>query len=79
MTTAESERAYPSLNCIKTFLRNSIMEDWLTALGMLLIENQIINNMNNFIEKVIVRFTEKKYRGFNLIYKHVIGVWNVII
>lgn len=60
MTTAEAERSFSTLKRIKTFLRNSITEDRLTALAMLSIEKQMINNIPNFNEEVINRFPEKK-------------------
>ncbi|KAL4153543.1 hypothetical protein QTP88_001376 [Uroleucon formosanum] len=60
MTTAEVERSFSSLKRIKTFLRNSMTEDRLTALAMLSIEKRIIDNIPNFNEEVINRFAEKK-------------------
>lgn len=71
MTTAESERSFSTLKRIKTFLRNSMTEDRLTALAMLSIEKQMINNIPNFNEEVINRFAEKKDRRIDLIYKHI--------
>lgn len=71
MTTAEAKRSFSTLKHIKTFLRNSMTEDRLTALAMLSIEKRIINNIPNFNEEVTNRFTEKKERRIDLTYKHV--------
>jgi hypothetical protein len=71
MTTAEAERSFSTLIRIKTFLRNSLTEDRLTALAMLSIEKRMINNIPNFNEEIINRFAEKKERRIDLTYKHV--------
>jgi len=71
MTTTEAKRSFSTLKRIKTFLRNSMMEDRLTALAMLSIEKQMINNIQNFNEEVINRFAEKKDRKIDLTYKYV--------
>jgi len=71
MTTAEAERSFSTLKRIKTFLRNSMTEDRLTALAMLSIEKRMINNIPNFNEEVINRFAEKKERRIDLTYKYV--------
>ena len=71
MTTAEAERSFSTLKRIKTFLKNSMAEDRLTALAMLSIEKRMINNIPNFNEEVINRFAEKKERRIELTYKHV--------
>ncbi|XP_018571725.1 uncharacterized protein LOC108911305 [Anoplophora glabripennis] len=52
MTTAEPERWFSKLNLIKTFLRNTMCEDRLSALGMLSIENSVVKNIPDFNEKV---------------------------
>ncbi|VVC40496.1 Ribonuclease H-like domain,HAT, C-terminal dimerisation domain [Cinara cedri] len=60
MTTAEAEKSFSTVKRIKTFLRNSMTEDRLTALAMLSIKKRMINNISNFNEEVINRFAEKK-------------------
>lgn len=69
MTTSEAERCFSTLNRIKTFLRNSMIEDRLTALSMLSIEKKFISKIDNFNEKVITKFASRKERRIDLIYK----------
>ncbi|CAH0547290.1 unnamed protein product [Brassicogethes aeneus] len=52
MTTAEAERSFSTLKRIKTFLRNSMCKDRLTALSMLSIEKKCIASIQNFNEKI---------------------------
>lgn len=70
MTTAEAERSYSTLKRIKTFLRSTISEDRLSTLSMLSIENNFINNIYSFNEKVINKFAEKKERRIELLLKY---------
>ena len=69
MTTSEAERCFSTLNRIKTFLRNSMTEDRLTSLSMLSIEKKFISEINNFNDKVITKFANRKERRIDLIYK----------
>jgi len=46
-------------------------EDRLSALSMLSIEKNMINNISNFNKKIIDVFAEKKERRIELIYKNV--------
>ncbi|KAK4875694.1 hypothetical protein RN001_012116 [Aquatica leii] len=69
MTTTEAERSFSTLKRIKTFLRNSMCEDRLTALSMLSIEKKFIAEIPNFNEKVIDKFAAKKDRRIPLIIK----------
>lgn len=69
MTTSEAERCFSSLKRIKTFLRNSMAEDRLTALSMLSIEKKFVTEIENFNEKVIDKFAAKKDRRIELLYK----------
>jgi len=62
MTTAEPERCFSSLKRIKTFVRNSMHQERLTALAMLSIEKKLINSMGDFNTKVIEKFASKKNR-----------------
>ncbi|CAH1986794.1 unnamed protein product [Acanthoscelides obtectus] len=48
MSTSEAERNFSTLKRIKTFLRNSMTQDRLTALSMLSIEKEFISTMENF-------------------------------
>ncbi|XP_031335766.1 zinc finger MYM-type protein 1 isoform X2 [Photinus pyralis] len=69
MTTSEAELCFSTLSQIKTFLRNSMTEDCLTALSMLSIEKRFIAEIDNFNDKVITKFANRKERGIDLIYK----------
>lgn len=69
MSTAEAERSFSTLKRIKTFLRNSMIEDRLVALSMLSMEKKLISEAPNFNERVIEIFATKKTRRVELIYK----------
>ncbi|XP_076259361.1 zinc finger MYM-type protein 1-like [Rhynchophorus ferrugineus] len=69
MITSEAGRCFSTLKHIKTFLKNSMAEDHLTALSMLSIEKQFISEIDNFNDKVITRFANKKECRMDLIYK----------
>ena len=62
MTTAESERCFSTLKRIKTFLRTTMGNDRLSALAMLSIESQLVDQMKDFNEKVIDHFATSKIR-----------------
>jgi hypothetical protein len=68
MTSAEVERSFSTLKRIKTFLRNTIVEERLNALAMLSIEKSMINEMSNFNEEVML--IQKKDRRINLVFKN---------
>lgn len=69
MTTAEAERSFSTLKRIKTFLRNTMAEDRLSALAMLSIEKQLIARMDNFVDRVISKFIQLKDRRMDFVYK----------
>ena len=69
MTTAESERSFSTLKRIKTFLRNTMLNERLNALAMLSIEKQMISEMKNFNNTVIDVFATSKNRRLELIFK----------
>lgn len=71
MTSAEAERSFSTLKRIKTFLRNSMVEERLTALAMLSIEKKMVNQIPNFNEEVIKVFTKKKDRRIDLEFKNI--------
>jgi hypothetical protein len=62
MTTVEPERCIWSLKRIKTFLRNSMTQDRLTALDMLSIEKRLITNTRDFSTRVTEKFASNKSR-----------------
>ena len=66
MTTAEPERCFSSLKRIKTFMRNAMSQDRLTALAMLAIEKNLISQIPDFNSKVIEKFAAKKTRRIEL-------------
>lgn len=74
MTSAEAERSFSTLKRIKTFLRNSMAEERLTALAMLSIEKKMVNQISNFNEEVIKVFMKKKDRRIDLEFKNITTV-----
>ena len=69
MTTAESERSFSTLNRIKTFLRNTMLNERLHALAMLSIEKRMVTEMKDFNKRVIDLFAISKNRRMELIFK----------
>ena len=69
MTTAESERSFSTLNRIKTFLRNTMLNERLNALAMLSIEKRMVTEMKDFNKRVIDLFATSKNRRMELIFK----------
>lgn len=69
MTTAEPERCFSTLKRIKSFLRNNMGQERLSALSMISIEKNMIMQMENFNEKVIEKFCNQKNRRMEFIYK----------
>ena len=69
MTTAEAERCFSTLKRIKTFLRNTMGQERLNALGMLSMERELVRNMPDFNERVIDRFACLKERRAKFQYK----------
>ena len=69
MTSAEAERCFSALKRIKTFLRATMLNERLTALAMISMENELISNMEDFNEKVIQYFATSKNRRMDFIFK----------
>lgn len=69
MTTSEAERCFSTLKRIKTFLRNTMIEDRLSALAMLSIERQLIMDIPDFNQRVIECFATKKQRRMDFLFK----------
>lgn len=69
MTTAEAERCFSTLKRIKTFLRNSMSQERLSALAMLSIERDFVLQIKDFNEKVIDKFSGSKSRRMDFLYK----------
>lgn len=68
MTNAESERCFSTLKRIKTFTRNTMREDRLSALAMCSIEKGLLKTPN-FNEHVIKHFSEQRDRRMNFCFK----------
>jgi hypothetical protein len=69
-TTSEAERCFSTLKIIKSYLRNIISEDRLTALAMICIEYSMIEAIPNFNEKVIEKFVaDDKVRRLEFSFK----------
>lgn len=71
MTTSEAERCFSTLKRVKTFLRNSMLQERLTALSMLSIEKRFISEIPDFNNKVIDKFAKAKERRVDFLYKSV--------
>lgn len=69
MTTSESERCFSTLKLIKSYLRNTMSEDRLTALAMLSIEQLMIREIPDFNELVIEKFISDKNRRLDFSFK----------
>ena len=69
MTSVEAERCFSTLKRIKTFLRNSMCEERLTALAMLSIEKDLIMEMPDFNQRVIDKFAAMKDRRMDFLFK----------
>ncbi|XP_071525918.1 zinc finger MYM-type protein 1-like isoform X1 [Panulirus ornatus] len=66
MVTGESGRCSSTMKIIKSFMRNNIMDDRLSALAMLSIENQMITEIKEFNEKVMNTFVTSKRRRLDI-------------
>jgi hypothetical protein len=69
MSTSEAERCFSTLKRIKTFLRNTMTQDRLSALAMLSIEKRLVRKMQDFNQRVIEKFASQKNRRMDFIYK----------
>ncbi|XP_066259796.1 zinc finger MYM-type protein 1-like [Euwallacea similis] len=71
MTTTESERCFPTLKRVKTFLRNAMGQQKLSALALLSVEKSLINEMGDFNERVIQHFANLKMGQIDLKFKDI--------
>ena len=69
MSTAEAERCFSTLKRIKTFLRSTMTNDRLSALGMITIENKMTTDTIDFNEQVINDFATSKSRRMDFVFK----------
>ena len=72
MTSCEAECCFSTLKRVKTFLRNSMTDDRLNALGMLSMKKRLIREMPDFDKLVIDKFAQLKERRANFLYKQAI-------
>lgn len=69
VATAEAERCFSTLNRIKTFLRNSMLQERLNALAVLSVHKEYISEIPAFNQKVIETFARQKNRRADYLYK----------
>nr|XP_053646595.1 uncharacterized protein LOC128698395 [Cherax quadricarinatus] len=69
MTTAEADRCFSTLKRINKFLCSTMVNEKLTALAMISIENMMITEMKDFNEKVINHFATSKNRHSDFVFK----------
>lgn len=69
LTTSEPERCFSTLKRVKTFLRNTMGEDRLSALAMLSIGKEMVKNIPRFNERVMDKFAKMKGRRLEFIFK----------
>lgn len=71
-TSASVERSFSCLNRVKTFLRNSMTQERLSALACISIEKGILHKLQSrptWNDDLIDRFAKKKDRRVNLLFK----------
>lgn len=69
MASAEAERCFSTLKRIKTFLRNTMSEERLSALAMLSKERDLIESIPDFNQRVIDKFAAAKDRRMDFLFK----------
>lgn len=69
MTSVEAERCFSTLKRIKTFLRNTMSQERLSALAMLSIEKNLVMDIPDFNQRVIDKFAQKKERRMDFLFK----------
>lgn len=69
MASAEAERCFSTLKRIKTFLRNTMGQERLSALAMLSKERDLIESIPDFNQRVIDKFAAAKDRRMDFLFK----------
>lgn len=69
MSSAEAERCFSTLKRIKTFLRNTMGQERLSALAMLSKERNLIEGIPDFNQRVIDKFAAAKDRRMDFLFK----------
>ena len=67
--TADSERSFSTMKRIKTFLRNTMLQDRLNGLACLSIHKKYISKIRDYNNKVINIFAQMKDRRADYLYK----------
>lgn len=68
MTTAESERCLSTLKRFQTFLRNTVNQERLNALAVLLVEKRLVTNFNQNVMQKICRTEGKEGESDYLVF-----------
>ena len=69
MCSTEAERTFSTLKRIKTYLRNTMGQNRLNALGILSIGHELISDIPTFNEEVLNKFITIKNRRMDFQYK----------
>ncbi|XP_018320022.1 uncharacterized protein LOC108733383 isoform X2 [Agrilus planipennis] len=69
MATVENDRCFSTLKRVKTFLRNTVIQDRLTALTMLSVEKKMVKQIRDFNNKVFNIFVNANGRQADFHYK----------
>ena len=69
ISTADSERSFSTMKRIKTFLRNTMLQDKLNNLACLSIDKEYISKIRDYNNKVINIFAQIKDRRADYIHK----------
>ena len=69
MTSCEAGWCFPTLKRVKTLLTNTVPEDRLNALDMLLIEKNLVRDAIDFNQNVIAMFAQLKNRRAKFLFK----------
>lgn len=69
MSTSETERCFPTMNLIKSYLRNTMTDERPTAMTMLSIEQSMIREIPDFNEQVVEKFISEKNRELDFSFR----------
>nr|CAH7728861.1 unnamed protein product [Callosobruchus chinensis] len=79
VTTAEAERCYSTLKRVKSFLRNTMNNDRLNALAKMSINRSLVEDIDNFEDKVMEKFICMKDRRADLLLKITCSDYSLVI
>ena len=69
ISTADSEKSFSTLKRIKTFFRNTMLQDRLNSLACLSIHKEYISKIRDYKNKIINIFAQIKDRRADYLYK----------